>query len=77
MSGTTPLEDNERMLVACLQVLAMQAAEGPNGVDMLQGCLNELKRALARLGGVSPMYAIETAVYLRGEVRRIRSGAVD
>lgn len=73
--GTTILSDNERMLVACLQVIAQRSAVETRRMpepEALQAAAREVFTAVNELGGVSQGFAVETARYLGEEVRRRR-----
>lgn len=69
------LDERERMLVACLRVIAQRVAREtgrmPEG-DAVAAASGEVLAEASRLGGVSDAMVIETTRYLGDEIRRSR-----
>lgn len=73
--NTVFLDERERMLVACLRVIAQRVARETRRLpvdDAVQAASGEVLAEATRLGGVSESMIAETARYLGEEIRRNR-----
>jgi len=71
----TYLADNERMLVACLRVIAARIARETRRMpedDAVRTASGEVLAEVRKLGGVSTSFAAETIRYLGDQIRRDR-----
>ena len=69
------LDERERILVACVRVIARRVAHETNRMpmdDAVQAASGEVMAEATRLGGVSESMIVETARYLGEEIRRNR-----